>query len=125
MAESRLIRSNRGDGGGSSPPKLMHTSHVRLRVVSRLPEQERLRAPARTPQPSGNAELPKSRQRVTRMSTRGNRMDAKPLHCSVCKHVIGLRGGQGRRRAALIEDGLTLCDVCAPAGNHQPVRFER
>jgi hypothetical protein len=58
------------------------------------------------------------------MPIRGNRMDAKPLHCSVCKHVIALRGGQGRRRAALIEDGLTLCDVCAPAGNHQTVRFE-
>jgi len=24
-----------------------------------------------------------------------------------------------------MEDGLTLCDVCAPAGNHQPIRFER
>ena len=47
-------------------------------------------------------------------------MDAKQLRCSVCKHVVALHGGQGRRRAALIEDGLTLCDVCAPAGNHQP-----
>jgi hypothetical protein len=52
-------------------------------------------------------------------------MDAKPLQCSVCKHPVAIHGGQGRRRAALIEDGLTLCDVCAPAGNHQPVRFER
>ena len=52
-------------------------------------------------------------------------MDAKTLRCSVCKHPVALHGGQGRRRAALIEDGLTLCDVCAPAGNHQPVRFER
>ena len=59
------------------------------------------------------------------MSIRGDRMDAKPLHCSVCKHPVALHGGQGRRRAALIEDGLTLCDVCAPAGNHQPIRFER
>ena len=50
-------------------------------------------------------------------------MDAKPLHCSVCKHLVGLRAGQGRRRAALIEDGLTLCDVCAPSGNNQPMRF--
>ncbi len=53
-------------------------------------------------------------------------MDAKPLRCSVCKHPVALvHAGQGRRRAALIEDGLTLCDVCAPEGNHQPVRFER
>jgi hypothetical protein len=59
------------------------------------------------------------------MVTRGDRMDAKPLHCSVCKHPVAIQGGHGRRRAALIEDGLTLCDVCAPAGNHQPVRFER
>jgi hypothetical protein len=59
------------------------------------------------------------------MSIRGDRMDAKQLRCSVCKHVVALHGGQGRRRAALIEDGLTLCDVCAPSGNHQPVRFER
>jgi hypothetical protein len=50
-------------------------------------------------------------------------MDAKPLRCSVCKHVVSLHGGQGQRRAALIEDGLTLCDVCAPSGNQQPVRF--
>jgi hypothetical protein len=52
-------------------------------------------------------------------------MDAKPLRCSVCKHPLAIQGGHGRRRAALIEDGLTLCDVCAPSGNHQPVRFER
>jgi CRISPR/Cas system-associated protein Cas10 (large subunit of type III CRISPR-Cas system) len=52
-------------------------------------------------------------------------MDAKQLRCSVCKHEVALHGGQGRRRAALIEDGLTLCDVCAPSGNHQPIRFER
>jgi len=52
-------------------------------------------------------------------------MDAKQLRCSVCKHIVVLNGGQGRRRAALIEDGLTLCDVCAPAGNHQQIRFER
>ena len=60
-----------------------------------------------------------------RMSIRGDRMDAKQLRCSVCKHEVALHGGQGRRRAALIEDGLTLCDVCAPSGNHQPIRFER
>jgi hypothetical protein len=59
------------------------------------------------------------------MMTSGNRTDAKTLRCSVCKHPVALQAGQGRRRAALIEDGLTLCDVCAPAGNHQPVRFER
>jgi hypothetical protein len=41
------------------------------------------------------------------------------------RRVDRARNGQGRRRAALIEDGLTLCDVCAPSGNHQPVRFER
>jgi len=52
-------------------------------------------------------------------------MDAKLVRCSVCKHLLAPHGGQGRRRAALIEDGLTLCDVCAPSGNHQPVRFER
>jgi hypothetical protein len=52
-------------------------------------------------------------------------MDAKALHCSVCKHPVVLRGGHGRRRAALIEDGLTLCDVCAPSGNNQPVRYAR
>ncbi len=55
----------------------------------------------------------------------GNHMDAKTLRCSVCKHPVYLRGGRGRRHAALIEDGLTLCDVCAPSGNQQPVRFER
>ena len=52
-------------------------------------------------------------------------MDAKPTRCSVCKHPVSLQASQGHRRAALIEDGLTLCDVCAPSGNHQPVRFER
>jgi hypothetical protein len=62
---------------------------------------------------------------VTEMSIRGDDPDAKPIHCSVCKHPLVLRGGHGSRRAALMEDGLTLCDVCAPAGNHQPVRFER
>ncbi len=51
-------------------------------------------------------------------------MDAKPLHCSVCKQPVVIHG-RGRRRAALIEDGLTLCDVCAPSGNHQAIRFER
>ena len=59
------------------------------------------------------------------MDIRSDRIDAKPLRCSVCKHPVAIHGGQGRRRAALIEDGLTLCDVCAPAGNHQPIRFER
>jgi hypothetical protein len=59
------------------------------------------------------------------MPTEGDRMEAKEVRCSVCKHPLALRAGQGRRLAALIEDGLTLCDVCAPAGNHQPVRFER
>jgi len=59
------------------------------------------------------------------MSIRGDRMDAKQLRCSVCKHIVALHGGQGRRRAALIEDGLTLCDVCAPSGNHQTLRFDR
>jgi len=70
--------------------------------------------------------LPKPRHMgVTGMSIRGDHLDAKPLYCSVCKHPLVLRGGHGRRRAALMEDGLTLCDVCAPAGNHQPIRFER
>jgi hypothetical protein len=52
-------------------------------------------------------------------------MDAKPLYCSVCKHPVSLHASRGCRRAALIEDGLTLCGVCAPSGNHQSVRFER
>jgi hypothetical protein len=52
-------------------------------------------------------------------------MDAKQTRCSVCKHPVAIVAGQGRRRAALIEDGLTLCDVCAPAGNHQLIRFDR
>ena len=62
---------------------------------------------------------------VDRMSVTVDQMDAKQLRCSVCKHPVYLRGGRGRRHAALIEDGLTLCDVCAPSGNNQPVRFER
>ncbi len=60
-----------------------------------------------------------------RTSVKGDRMDAEPLRCSVCKHPVALHAGQGHRRTALIEDGLTLRDVCAPPGNHQPVRFER
>jgi hypothetical protein len=52
-------------------------------------------------------------------------MEAKTLRCSVCKHPLVIHGGRGRRHAALIEDGLTLCDVCAPSGNQQPIRFER
>ena len=59
------------------------------------------------------------------MVTRGDRMDAKPLQCSVCKHPVAIHASRDCRRAALIEDGLTLCDVCAPSGNQQPVRFER
>jgi hypothetical protein len=59
------------------------------------------------------------------MPIEGTRMDSKTLRCSVCKHPVEIHGGRGRRRAALIEDGLTLCDVCAPSGNQQPVRFER
>lgn len=50
-------------------------------------------------------------------------MDAKTLRCSICKLPLVLRGGRGHRRAALIEDGLTLCDVCAPSGNNQPLRY--
>ena len=49
--------------------------------------------------------------------TKEDGMDAKPLHCSICKQPVTLRADKGRRHAALIEDGLTLCDVCAPAGN--------
>jgi len=52
-------------------------------------------------------------------------MDAKQTRWSVCKHPVAITASPGRRRAALIEDGLTLCDVCAPSGNHQQVRFER
>jgi hypothetical protein len=48
----------------------------------------------------------------------------RPIRCSVCKQPVSLQPGRGHRRAALIEDGLTLCDVCAPSGNQQPVRFE-
>jgi len=59
------------------------------------------------------------------MTLRSDRLESKPLVCSVCKHPLSIHPAPGCRRAALIEDGLTLCDVCAPAGNHQPVRFER
>jgi hypothetical protein len=59
------------------------------------------------------------------MTEQDDRMDAKQARCSVCKHPVALQAGQGRRRAALIEDGLTLCDVCAPAGNNQVVRAGR
>jgi len=59
------------------------------------------------------------------MTDQSDRVDSKQPRCSVCKHPVALVAGQGRRRAALIEDGLTLCDVCAPSGNHQQVRFER
>jgi hypothetical protein len=59
------------------------------------------------------------------MTTTSDRADSKQLRCSVCKHPVSLRPVPGHRRAALIEDGLTLCGVCAPAGNHQPIRFER
>jgi hypothetical protein len=58
------------------------------------------------------------------MSTRVDDLEAKPIRCSVCKQPVSLQPVRGCRRAALIEDGLTLCDVCAPAGNQQPVRFE-
>lgn len=51
--------------------------------------------------------------------------EEKPLTCSVCKQPVVLRPVPGRRHAALIEDGLTLCDVCAPDGNQQPIRYER
>ena len=59
------------------------------------------------------------------MAVKAERNDATSLHCSVCKHPVSLRAGQGRRRAALIEDGLTLCDVCAPSGNHLSLRLSR
>jgi hypothetical protein len=59
------------------------------------------------------------------MTDQTDRMDAKQPRCSVCKHPVALVAGQGRRRAALIEDGLTLCDVCAPSGNHQSIRVDR
>jgi CRISPR/Cas system-associated protein Cas10 (large subunit of type III CRISPR-Cas system) len=59
------------------------------------------------------------------MALQEERPDDKQMRCSVCKHPVAIRATPGRRRAALIEDGLTLCDVCAPSGNHQPIRFER
>jgi hypothetical protein len=59
------------------------------------------------------------------MTLRTEHTQSKPLVCSVCKHPLSLQPAPGRRRAALIEDGLTLCDACAPAGNNQPIRFER
>ncbi len=53
-------------------------------------------------------------------------MEAKPSRCTVCKHPVSLRAGGGRRRLALIEDGVALCDVCALAAERQPgTRFER
>ena len=61
---------------------------------------------------------------MTGMLTRGDYTEPKPVRCSVCKQPVSFEAGRGHRRAALIEDGLTLCDVCAPSGNHQPVRFE-
>jgi hypothetical protein len=59
------------------------------------------------------------------MLIRDDRLDTKLSRCSVCKHPIAPHAGPGFRRTALIEDGLTLCDVCAPSGNHQPARFAR
>jgi hypothetical protein len=59
------------------------------------------------------------------MPPREDRAQGKPLCCSVCKHPVSIQPMPGHRRAALIEDGLTLCGVCAPEGNRQPVRFER
>ena len=59
------------------------------------------------------------------VSIKDDCMDAKPLRCSVCKQPVALQAAKGQRRAALMEDGRTLCDVCAPAGNMQRGRFER
>ncbi len=59
------------------------------------------------------------------MTDQSDRMEAKQPRCSICKHPIALVATPGRRRTALIEDGLTLCDVCAPSGNHQPIRLGR
>lgn len=59
------------------------------------------------------------------MSITGARPEPKTLRCSVCKQPVVIQGGRGQRHAALIEDGLVLCDVCAPAGNQQPIRLER
>jgi hypothetical protein len=50
---------------------------------------------------------------------RDERDDSKQLLCSACRNPVAIEGGQGLRHAALIEDGITLCDVCAPAGNLQ------
>jgi hypothetical protein len=49
----------------------------------------------------------------------GGTAESTQLRCSACKNPVALEGGHGQRRAALLEDWLTLCDVCAPAGNMQ------
>jgi hypothetical protein len=56
------------------------------------------------------------------MTDQVDRPEAKQLRCSVCRQPVAVFPMPGHRRAALIEDGLTLCDVCAPEGNHQQVR---
>ena len=50
---------------------------------------------------------------------REERDDSKQLLCSARRNPLAIEGGTGLRHAALIEDGITLCDVCAPAGNMQ------
>jgi hypothetical protein len=48
---------------------------------------------------------------------RGEETRPGPLLCSSCKSPMVIEGNPGARRAALIEDGVSLCDVCAPSGN--------
>lgn len=101
----------------------------RLMAGSEGPTDYRLRSryelPSSAPVANCNASCGIAYEADPRMTDQGDRMDAKQTRCSVCKHPVALVAGPGRRRAALMEDGLTLCDVCAPSGNHQPVRFER
>jgi len=125
-AQGRAVRigSDRIGRGGSSP-RPANASQVRTGAPGRLPTKERSRVRSRRDGGLAICGAGRSAAMSERMSSRGDRTEAKLLRCSVCKQPVDLHGGQGRRRAALIEDGLTLCDVCAPAGNQQPVRFER
>ena len=55
----------------------------------------------------------------------GHESPPGPLLCSSCKNPMVIEGNPGARRAALIEDGVSLCDVCAPAGNLLATRNPR
>jgi hypothetical protein len=56
---------------------------------------------------------------------RGEETRPGPLLCSSCKSPMVIEANPGARRAALVEDGVSLCDVCAPAGNLLATRYPR